>query len=96
MMATKTFTRQQMQDVLWEGYGTILVNDMVDKSRWSIMHVLVFELDGELYRTYYQKGATEYQDEVPFEYDDEVQCDIVESYEKTVTEYRLKLKEQDT
>jgi hypothetical protein len=49
-------------------------NTIVDHRRWSVTHEIIFERDGHLYRAYYSVGATEYQDESPWEYEDEVEC----------------------
>ncbi|MEG0898331.1 MAG: hypothetical protein RSF40_01295 [Oscillospiraceae bacterium] len=53
-------------------------NDIVDTSRWSIYHEIIFEDKGKFYRTYYSVGATECQDESPWEYEDEIECIEVE------------------
>jgi hypothetical protein len=57
---------------------------VIDNSRWSIQHEIVFEHEGKFYRTYYSVGATESQDEGPWEYDDEVDCTEVVKQEITV------------
>lgn len=49
-------------------------DNVVDNSRWSIQHEIVFEHEGKFYQTYYSVGATEIQYERPWEYDDEVEC----------------------
>ena len=68
-----------------------LVDDIFDKSRWSILSTLVFSFEGKLYSTPYSTGATEYQDERPFQYDkDFIQCYEVERKEKTTYYYETK------
>ena len=57
---------------------------VVDNSRWSIQHEIIFEHEGKFYRTHYQVGATESQDEGPWEYDDEIECTEVIRQEVTV------------
>ena len=57
---------------------------VVDNSRWSIQHEIIFEHEGKFYRTHYQVGATESQDEGPWEYDDEIECTEVIQQEVTV------------
>lgn len=89
-MPTVTFEKDYMIDVLWgdvEGVE-IVVNEIFDTSRWSTHHSLIFKKDGRYYRTSYSRGATEQQDEGPWEYEDQVECVEVEPYEKTVIEYR--------
>ncbi|KAF6630589.1 hypothetical protein H6F38_14270 [Paenibacillus sp. EKM208P] len=55
-----------------------LVDDITDTSRWSIHHEIVFEHEGKFYQTHYSEGATEMQDESPWEYEEDVDCDEVE------------------
>jgi hypothetical protein len=86
-----TFTKEEMLDILDDGSDVVL-NESVDKTRWSIIHRLIFKKDGKLYETHYSVGATESQDESPWEYDKTVDCTEVEPYEKTITEYRIKTK----
>lgn len=65
--------RQWMLDTLDD--SDLVVRDIiVDNSRWSLQHELIFKFDGKLYRAYYSVGATEMQDERPWEYEDEVKC----------------------
>ena len=66
----------------------IIRDNILETSRWSEIHDLVFEYDGKLYQTTYSQGSTESQDESPFEYDDVVTCDEVETYQEMVTNYR--------
>ena len=61
--------------------------------RWSIHHHLVFhnQEDNNYYETQYSVGATEYQDEQPFEYEDDyVECDQVFPEKVTITVYNNK------
>ena len=62
-------------------------DEVVDNSRWSIHHEIVFEHEGKFYKTWYSVGATEYQDESPWEYDDDVQCREVELKEVMVKQW---------
>lgn len=82
-----TLTKEEAVDILDSGVD-IVSNEAVNRSRWSIIHALIFKKDGKLYETYYSVGATESQDESPWEYDKEVECTEVEEYEKTVKAYR--------
>lgn len=59
-------------------------NEIIDTTRWSVVYDIVFEHDGKFYRTSYSVGATESQDESPWEYDDDVNCHEVELKEVTV------------
>ena len=60
---------------------------VVDNSRWSIYHKIVFEYNGKHYSTYYSAGATEMQDESPWEYEEEVECIEVELKEVMVKKW---------
>lgn len=51
-----------------------LEDKILGKSRWSLLHAIIFELDGKFYRTSYSTGATEGQDESPWEYEEEINC----------------------
>lgn len=62
----------------------ILVNEIIDTSRWSINYRLVFKDEGKVWQTYYSEGATEYQDESPWEYDSVVILEEVHEVEKTI------------
>ena len=89
-MPTVTFEKVYMSEVLWGDAedAEIIVNEMIDNSRWSIHYNLIFKKDDKYYQTTYSRGATESQDEGPWEYEDEVECVEVEPYEKTVIDYR--------
>jgi hypothetical protein len=77
------FKKEFLIDELDLPYSAI-EDKVIDNSRWSIHHEIVFEHEGKFYRTYYSVGATECQDEEPWEYDDEVDCTEVVQKEITV------------
>jgi len=93
------FKKEILKELLWDEeyedekgdeYKTIL-NEINDTSRWSIHHKHIFSFKGKYYITYYSVGATEQQDESPYEYDDDmIECDEVEPYEETIIKYRVK------
>jgi hypothetical protein len=62
-------------------------DEIFDTNRWSILHRCVFEMDGKFWLTDYSEGATEMQDESPWEYEDEVECVEVEEKEVTVKKW---------
>lgn len=79
-----------------------VVSDTIcDISRWSVHHdCILFDAEtGKYYDASYSEGATEMQDESPFEYepvDSEGNIELkveVEPYEETVTKYREKTNE---
>jgi hypothetical protein len=59
-------------------------NTIVDTSRWSIDYECVFAYDGKFYMANYSVGATEMQDESPWEHEEEVECTEVELVEQTI------------
>jgi hypothetical protein len=70
-------------------YAAIL-DEIEDTSRWSVHHRIIFAYQGRFYETYYSVGATEMQDERPWEYDDEVECVEVELKEVKVKKWVIK------
>lgn len=86
-MSKRIFDRETLLSKLC---GKDCVRDLIlDTSRWSVYHELIFRHENKLYVTTYSCGATELQDESPWEYDgDEIECAEVEEYERTVIDYR--------
>jgi hypothetical protein len=78
------FAKEWLQD---DG-GETVETKMTDRSRWSIHYERVFKHEGRFYRTRYSVGATESQDERPYEYEpDEIECVEVFPMQKLVTVY---------
>lgn len=65
-------------------------DSIVGTSRWSVQHEIVFMHDGKFWSTEYQCGATEQQDESPWEHDELIECVEVELVEKTVKVWEAK------
>jgi hypothetical protein len=66
------FPKTELQELLQGDSETLIEvsNTIIDHSRWSVHYELIFkDQEGRYFRTSYSKGATEYQDESPFEYD---------------------------
>lgn len=78
MARTKVFSKDYLMDELDLPYDNTIVDRIVNTTRWSIIHEIVFEDNGKFYMTTYSKGSTEIQDERPWEYDDEIECTEVE------------------
>jgi len=77
MLFTKEFLQEAIDDPVEES--------IVETSRWAILYEAIFEHEGKYYRTNYRRGATEMQDEQPYEHDDaEIECVEVKKVEKTV------------
>lgn len=72
-MPTIKLAKQYMLDALDD--PALVVRDRItDLSRWSVNHELIFRHEGGLYRAFYRVGATEMQEESPWEYSDEVEA----------------------
>ena len=90
---TKTFDREYLKDELGlpGGHGTakIVEDNIIGHSRWSVDHSLVFQEPGQAedqaWVTTYSRGATESQEEGPWENEEQVECTLVRRVEKTVT-----------
>ena len=87
MVRTKVFSKDYLMDELDLPYENTIVNRIVNTTRWSIIHEIVFEDNGKFYMTTYSAGATECQDEIPWEYDDEIKCTEVELKEVKVKKW---------
>lgn len=59
-------------------------NTIIDHTRWSVIHEIIFHHEGKFYSATYSKGATEQQDESPWEYEELVECTEVHLVEKTI------------
>jgi hypothetical protein len=74
-----------------DDYGGHVVKDRIlDNDRWSIRHEIIFQQDDDdkFYRAYYSVGATENQDEGPWEYEtSEIECTEVHQVEKLVKKW---------
>lgn len=85
----KLFDKKYLVDELdlpW----TAIYDEITDNSRWSIYHKIVFEDDGKFWSTSYSVGATECQDERPWDYEDKIECYEVELKEVMKTEWVVK------
>jgi len=80
----------EARDVVWGDHEDWekVESEVVDNNRWSIIHEGVFKHipTGKNYKVDWCVGATEMQDEKPFEYEDEVE--FVEVEQKPVTVMR--------
>ena len=77
------FPRSTLRHILDSGEGQVS-DKIVDHARWSVEHELVFTHLDRYWRTSYSVGATESQDEQPWEYEEEVDCVEVRPVEKKV------------
>lgn len=81
----KAFSKEFLMDELGLPGGKFQVFERIcNHSRWSVTYEIVFQHEDKFYRTYYNTGATEYQDCSPWEHDDMVECEEVIEVEKLV------------
>ena len=91
-MAKRKFEKSLLREILWEDAPGKIEDTIVNHTRWSVAHKMIFKgEDGSYYEVFYSVGATEQQDESPFEYDpDEIECDEVEEREKIIKVWAVK------
>jgi len=86
--------KEELQDLAWmsESENFEVVQDKFEgESRWSLNYsqVLKHKESSKFYRTSYSKGATECQDESPYEYEpDVIKLTEVVPFKRTVTDYK--------
>lgn len=85
-MAKKVFSKDYLKNK-FDLPANIVVDKIIDATRWSIVHEIVFEDNGKFYQTTYSEGATEMQLESPWEYENEVECTEVELREVKVKKW---------
>ena len=84
--------QKDLRDMIYEGEGPLkeVENNVVDNSRWSVAHSVLFKdtSTGKHYKSCYSVGATEMQCEEAYEYDKEdIECFEVELKEVTVKQW---------
>lgn len=72
-----------------------IYDQIIDKTRWSIIHECVFEFENKFYLTTYSEGATEMQYETPWEYEDEIECVEVELREVLIKRWMPVIKQNN-
>ena len=81
------FSKNFLINSLLDRSATIEDN-IIDHSRWSVSHRRIFKHEEKFYETCYSVGATETQDESPYEYEgNEIECTEVFPIEKVVIVY---------
>jgi hypothetical protein len=85
-----TLTAEEGRSILYEEHEDfeLVTSEIVDNSRWSIVHEDVYQRlsDKKFFKTTYRKGATELQDERPYEYGEALFYEVF-PVEKTVIIY---------
>ena len=94
------FKKELMQDLAGTNEGkkinfddveyTVMENEICGQRRWVTEYSLIFKVGDKFYSSWYDSGSTEYQDQGPYENDDdEIECAEVEPYEELVIKYRV-------
>lgn len=94
----KNFDKETALEIVIYGntdLGKVISDDICDTTRWSEIHEVVFQTKDQIgtdeaWQTSYSQGATECQDESPWEYDNEVECTLVHQVEKVVKVWEAK------
>jgi len=76
------FKKEYLQDII--GEKEVISSEIVETGRWHVLYYEVFKFEDKFYETSYRVGATEEQDEIPYEFEpDEIECNEVveEKYE---------------
>ena len=69
--------------------GETIKDEIIDNNRWSIIHERIFKWEGKFYKTTYSVGATEIQDECPYEHDEAlIECPEVEPVPEVIIVYK--------
>jgi len=87
-------TSEEARDIVCEDTSTwqLVEEDFIDNTRWSIIYCAIHRHleSGKCYEFNYSVGATECQDESPYEFEDEVIVKEVHQVEKTVLVWESK------
>lgn len=92
---SKDFTNEELRLMAYDDceYLTKVDSKIEDIGRWSIFYKVVFldDRDGKYYTSKYSVGATEHQEERPYEYEsDIISCKEVELKEVMVKQWVVK------
>ena len=87
-------SKDEARDVIWDDHEDWreIESNVIDNNRWSIVHKGVFKHTptNKYYSVNWRTGATEMQDERPFEYEDEIEFVEVEQVEVVVKQWKPK------
>lgn len=84
------FKKEMLQDLSYDDCPDAekIEETIIDKTRWSIIYKMIFKFEDKFYLSTYKVGATEQQDECPYEYDsDEIECQEVKAQEVTTIKW---------
>lgn len=84
-------TREEAQAIAWKLSSdfAVISEETVDTRRWVTCHEIRVrrESDGKLFESYFERGSTEIQDQLPYEYDEPKFIEVFETKE-VVTVYK--------
>lgn len=86
------FKKEVLQAIVYDDcINADKVEDRItDTGRWSIFHTMVFKYKNKFYESGYSIGATEMQEERPFEFSaDSIECPEVKQKEVMVKKWIL-------
>lgn len=84
---TRKFPKELLQDIIQENVdpedAVLLDDQIIESQRWKNLHEMLFQIPRQgTFQVRYFVGATEMQDEAPFEYDpDEIEVTEMEERE---------------
>lgn len=90
------FTRDEARDIVRDDHEDfeVIEKELYDKSRWALHYDVIVKRisDDTLWNSYYSVGATEQQDQVPYEYDEPLfyRCEL-----RAVTTYKYVIVEDE-
>ncbi len=86
------FSKEILTNLNYVDGFEVIYTKMTGQRRWVTEFERVFKHEGKFYRTCYEQGSTECQDDSqPYEYDDDpVECEEVFPVETTVIVYKPK------
>jgi hypothetical protein len=67
----------------------VIYDRVIDNSRWSVHHEIVVKRlsDGKFFKSFYSRGATESQDEQPYDLEYVATFEEVKQVEKVIISY---------
>ena len=70
----KKFSKEILKELIYGNVDNyeLVANNLIGNSRWSLDYDLIFKHEEKYWRVTYSRGATECQDEQPFEYGNEL------------------------
>ena len=86
------FKKEMLREIVYDDcmFAEMVEDIITGTTRWSIIHRMIFKYKGRFYQVIYSKGATEQQEEIPFEYAaEEIDCPEVEQKEVKVKKWVL-------